>query len=251
MVTAYPVAGKAKSLEICKAFVAGSGGEVVTDGKLRDGPAFFYGVDKSNVHIWKAVRADHARDFYYCDNSYFDASRQAYFRVTKNLLQHTGMGRSDGERFRALGVEVKPWRASGEHIVVCPQSDQFMTMVVGQAHDWYATIVQTLQRLCPQRQLRVRNWSPDKGKLAASLPDDLVGAHALVTWSSAAAVTALIEGVPVITLGQCAAAPLAGSLADVEKLPTPQRDEWAGVLADNQWTLREFADGTAWGALNG
>lgn len=248
-VFAYPVAGKRKSLEICSAFVAGCGGEIVTDGVLRDGAAFFYGVDASNHAIWRAVRADHDRDFFYSDNSYFDSSRQAYFRVSRNMLQHSGRGVSDGKRLAALGITLKPWRVSGEHIVVCHQSDHFMRVVVGHAGDWQREIAAALAAVT-SRAILVRAWSPDKGMLANTLAADLCGAHALVTWSSAAAITAVLSGVPVVTLGQCAAEPMAGVLGEIERLPTSERENWAGVLADNQWTLDEFRSGFAWERLN-
>ena len=122
-VTAYTVAFKKKSMDICLAFVRGCGGQIGTT--LRDGPAVFYGVDASNEAIWREVKAS-GRDFFYVDNSMFDSARQSHFRVTKNRLQHTGIGTSDGKRFRALGIDIAPWRAGGAHIVVCPQSDAFM-----------------------------------------------------------------------------------------------------------------------------
>jgi hypothetical protein len=247
MMTAYPVAGKKKSFDICLAFVRGCGGQIGT--KLRDGPAFFYGVDESNVDIWRAVRAD-GRDWYYCDNSYFDDSRQDTFRVTKNRLQHSGFGRTTGKRFDALDVAIKPWRTAGEHIVVCPQSTPFMRNVIGYSGDWLEHTLAALKN-STQRPIRVRGWSADKGKLAATLQQDLAGAHALVTWSSAAAITAVLSGVPVVTMGQCAAERMAGSLTALEALPMLDRVEWAGVLADNEWSLDEMRDGTAWRALNG
>lgn len=243
MVTAYPVSGKRKSLDLCLAFVRGCGGQIGTD--LRPGPAFFYGVDESNVGVWREVLAS-GRDYYYCDNSYFDSARQECFRVTKNGLQHHGYGRSDGKRFRALGVEIKPWRAVGEHIVVCPQSEPFMRTMARYEGNWESEIAARLAAVT-SRTLRVRSWSANKGKLAATLGQDLEGAHALVTWSSAAAITAVLAGVPVIVEGEdCAARRLSGVIDQIESLPTPERENWAGVLADNQWTPEELTNGTAW-----
>lgn len=247
MVTAYPVHGKQKAYDICKAFVDGCGGSI--DTKLQPGPAFFFGVNETNLHIWKAVLAD-GRDYFYCDNSFFDGARQAQFRVSKNALQHSGLGTSDGKRFKELGIELKPWTSGGDHIVVVEQSEPFMRMVVGSNVNWRVQTVDALQRLT-KRPIRLRPWSPDKGKLAKTLPADLAGAHALVTWSSAAAITAVLDGVPIVTMGQCAAEPMAGSLLEIENLPRPEREEWAGVLADQQWTLAEMRSGLAWRSLNG
>lgn len=249
MVNAYPVANKAKSYEICQAFVQGCEGTIVTDGKLRDGPSFFYGVDESNVGAWKATILDLRRDYYYCDNSYFDQSRQKYFRVTKNRLQHSGSGVSDGKRFESLGINILPWRGQGKHIVICPQSGKFMRQIANVFWDWTDATKQEL-RFWTDRLLRVRDWMPNKERLSRSLGDDLTDAHALVTFSSAAAITAVLNGIPVVSTGQSAAAIMGGTIQDIECLPTPERKDWAGVLADNQWTLDEMRSGQAWASLN-
>jgi len=255
MIYAYPVAGKAKSLEICRMFAHGCGGEVVptAPAQLRDGPAFFYGVDDSNLHLWKQVKEDPTREYYYCDNSYFDEVRQQYFRVTRNRLQHSGEGSSDCLRFERLGIKIKP-RVKGSHLVVCPQSDHFMEKVVGYQGSWTQHTIEDLKVVAADRPVRLRLWSPAKDKLAATLLEDLRHAHALVTWSSAAAVTAVLNGVPVFCSGQCAAAPVAnrdlGALAFPYFFGDRFIHHWAGVLADNQWTLDEMFNGKCWEDLH-
>lgn len=242
MVTAYPVTGKRKSWDLCLAFARGCGGQIATT--LRPGPAAFYGVNHSNEAVWRAVLAD-GRDRYMIDNSYFDAVRQHSFRITRNRMQHTGVGVSDGKRLRAIGVEIQPWRAGGEHILVCPQSDPFMAMM-GAPADWVASVVNRLGALT-DREVRVRAWSRNKTKIAATLASELAGAHAVVVWSSAAAVAALLAGVPVVVESEdCAARPMAGTLDQIENLPRIDRDNWAGVLADNEWTSQEMTNGCAW-----
>lgn len=248
MVTAYPVAGKQKCIDICTVFARACGGRVAAT--LQPGDAFFFGVNESNVDIWRAVVADPTRSYYFGDNSYFDSSRQTHFRVTKNALQHPGTGTSNGRRFRALNLSIQPWRRGGSHVVLCPQSDDFMRTVIGSKVDWTVQTLAALESLT-KRPLIVRSWNRDKAKLAKSLGADLDDAHALVTWSSAAAITAVLSGVPVVTLGQCAAEPMSGTLQNIESLPHPERENWAGVLADNQWTLPEVASGMAWRSLNG
>jgi hypothetical protein len=245
-VTAYPVAGKRKSFEICLSFARSCGGQIA--GAYRDGTAFFYGVDASNLDLYQRARA--AGDYFYCDNSVFDSERQQRFRIARNRLQHNGLGQSDCRRFNALGIAIRDWATRGEHIVVCPQSDFFMRDVVGYDGNWL-DYVRARLALVTDRPLRIRPWNRDKGALSATLKDDLAGAHALVTWSSAAAVTAVLEGIPVVVMSdECVARPMSGTLDQIEDLPRPDgRRNWAGVLADNEWTLREIADGTAWGSL--
>lgn len=245
--TCYPVHGKLKATNICTAFAEACGGRVSM--RLQPGDAFFFGVNETNVEIWRAVCADRTRSFYYADNAYFDSARQLYFRITKNRLQHSGVGTTTGERLRAMGIQMRPWRDGGDYILLCPQSDSFMRNAVGGHTDWVPQVIKVLEHLT-LREVRTRPWGADKSKLARSLDAELREAHALVTWSSAAAVTAVLAGVPIVTLGQCAAEPMAGSLTQIESLPRLDREEWAGVLADNQWTLPEIADGTAWRSLN-
>jgi hypothetical protein len=251
-VTAYPQAKKGKSLLICRAFVEGCNGVVEHDAReLRPGTAFFYGIDTSNEHLWQQC-LDEKRDYLYCDNSYFDATRQTYFRITRNGLQHSGEGATDCKRLSALGLTVKPrWRERGEHLVLCPQSEHFMTVVCRLGPDWLRRTQDYLARVTPREQ-RIRGWQPDKMKLAATLEQDLAGAHVLITHSSAAAITAIMNGVPAIVTGQCAATPMAGTLAQVENPPRPSyeaRWQWAGVLADAQWKIEEMRQGVAWQGL--
>lgn len=253
MVTAYPVARKAKAYEICEAFIQGCGGSIATaPAKLANGAAFFYGVDESNLGVWREVTSNPAKEWYYCDNAYFDSTRQSYFRVTRNRLQHSGYGESTGARFQQLNIPVSPWSESntGGHIIICPQSDSFMRYVVGFNGSWQDEVVGAL-RTITDKEVRVRQWQRDKGALAATLHEDLKDAYALVTYSSAAAVTAVLAGVPIVCSAQCAAMPMSGSLFRLTQLPRKPRETWAGVLADNQWTLDEFRSGVAWRMMHG
>lgn len=260
MVIAYPVANKQKSIDICRAFVAGCGGVVTHKAaylEKGDAPAFFYGVDASNVHIWEQVRRE-GRDFYYCDNSYFDATRQTYFRVTKNRIQHSGVGVSTGERFDSLNIDVQLNRHEPDgHVVLCPQSDWFMRAIVDYSAEpgaWLRDAQAHFRSSAPEHPQRIRHWEPDKAKLARSLPDDLVGAWALVTHSSAAAVTALLSGVPVFCSAHSAAYPMSSTIDRADGIMLAHWEEssrraWAGVLADNQWTLEEMRYGQCWADL--
>lgn len=252
MVTAYPVAGKLKSVDLCRAFVQGCGGAIAhAPAQLMEGTAFFYGVDASNQHIFDQVLRE-GREFYYCDNAYFDKSRQAYFRVTRNRLQHDGSGTSNGARFRALGISIAEWRTQGDHVVVCPQSSHFMRNIVKNENGLNALVSKVVGEH-PSCSLRVRDWSPDKGALSATLEDDLRGALGLVTYSSAAAITAVLNGIPVICDESCAAWAMASDIFDLKAAPAnwTERERWASVLADNQWTVDEIRFGQAWADLRG
>lgn len=254
IVNCYPMYSKRKSVDICQAFARGCRGQLVLPREVwLPEPSFFYGIDDSNMHAWTDALVHQQKiDWYYCDNSYFDKTRGTYFRVTKNRLQHTGLGMSDGKRFASLGIEIKPWRTAGRHIVVCPQSDDFMRRIVGYNGDWLADTKQALM-LRTERPLKVRHWNRDKASAAATLHEDLRDAWALVTWSSAAAIEAILAGIPAVVSGQCAAKPVSIPLDGIDDADPRcfDRHEWAAVLSDNQWTLDEMRRGITWSHLHG
>ena len=253
-VTCYPSPGKAKAAMLCEAFAAGSGGSVGDYRRgLQPGAAFFYGVVDETWRLFNEARVE-GRDWFYCDNAYFDRGRQAYFRVTRNAFQQITITRPDYKRLDTIGVKVKPWRESGEHIVVCEQSDSFMRLC-GYKGDWLRETCHELTKYTT-RELRIRKWNRDKSKMAATLKADLAGAWALVTHMSAAANEALLVGVPVFVTGACAALPVASgrSAEDFRSIDSPVypggRSEWAAALVTQQWSTDEIRSGKCWRELN-
>jgi hypothetical protein len=117
---------------------------------------------------------------------------------------------------------------------------------------------ETLQKIkiCTDREVIVRNkqsrsvrQSTDTMEMA--LEKDI---HCLVTFSSIAAVEAVLLGKPAITLGPSAAhAVTSHDIKDIEKPYIPTMDEveeWAAHLAYCQFTEAEMRNGTAWKILN-
>lgn len=249
--TCYATPGKDKAKVICDAFAAGAGGVVSKNvSVVATGPVAFYGVVSDTKSAWIAAK-EQGRDWYYIDNAMFDSTREVYFRATRNRLQHTGIGHSDGKRFAALNIPIKPWRKTGGHILICPQSDQFMHTVVEYPGSWLVDIVESLRKYT-DRPLVIRPWTGNKREWYRTLPDDLVNCWAVVTHSSASAITAILSGIPaIVTAHDCIAKTMAGAVTQIEDPPMPDnRLEWAGVVADNQWTAEEFKKGVAWQMLN-
>lgn len=232
--TVYIQPDKPKSRIVLQAFAKGCGAKIgsTLDAELRDGPAVFYGVRPGWQHLWNQAKAE-GRDWYYVDNSVFDCAREQQFRIARNRIQHTGRGESDGKRLAALGVKVKPMREDGEHVVLAAQSQEFMQVVAGDP-GWLDRMTTGLRAIHGDRVI-VRTKHT-----ARPLATDLKNAGLLVTWSSAAAVTALLEGIRVLCAPECCAT-YAGA----------DRAKWAAVLADNQFDLSEIASGKAWKAING
>lgn len=245
MLSLHPVAGKQKAVDICNAFATGAPSNAVGD--------VFFGVNHANIGMLRSAKAQR-RDWWYIDNSYFDRHRGVYFRVTKNALQCSGVGDSDGARFADLNIPIKPWRAElGPDILVCSQSESFMHTAAGYRGNWTEDVLTALRAFgADMGRVRVRPWSPDKVKVGLALLADLSNIKLLVTHSSASAITSMLEGIPAISQ-EGAATLLTGHLTALSLvcLPRPAgRKAFASVLADNQFTLQEMKDGIAWAKLN-
>ena len=120
--TFYATPGHAASEVVGKAFTEGCGGEYAETRFIRSGGAAFYGVSKYTAGIHNAARA--RGDYYYLDNGYLRPGHfDGYFRATHNAAQHDGTGKHGPERWRALGLTIKPWRRSGRHVLVVGHPD--------------------------------------------------------------------------------------------------------------------------------
>ena len=149
------------------------------------------------------------------------------------------------ERFRALGLALRPWRVTGEHVLVCGSRGLGLDR---QPDGWVERTVEILRRHT-DRPIQVRphpgNWKRLPEHPDVSLARDLSGAWACVIWASTAGVKALLAGIPVI---RCAphwiAAGAAGNrLEAIESPPMPDRLPVFERLAWAQWTLDELASG--------
>ncbi len=253
-VIGYPQPGKEKSRRLVGALVQGAGGELAdARGGLRGErhAAAFYGT-QGIEELFREARALPGRGlghWLYIDNSFFDVSREAFFRVGVDMLQGP-LGAPDYARLDALGVAIQPWRKGGRHILLCPQSDYFMREVLGRSEPWAARVMRELAKYT-DRTIVVRAWSQDKVALSRTLGEDLEDCWALVTDSSAAAIGALLAGVPVFITGESPA--LLMGLAQLSEIERPRRPDgrelWAARLAASQWTLEEMREGKTWREL--
>ena len=231
----YVAEGELTSPLFAQAFAAGSRGKIVTE--YKPGPWAGFG---SPLHWDCLTRArKEAYDFSDGDPAYF--GRGKFYRVTKNRLQHTGEGTPNFERLRPFHETAQPWRKDGAHVVVCPQSqghhDRF------QDSEWLHRVLKILAAYT-DRKIIIRTKKTERPLL-----QDLKDAWCLITHSSNSAVEAVLNGVPAIATGDCAASIM--SLSDPANVENPyypdaDRLKWAAVLAANQWTLPEIAAGKCW-----
>lgn len=191
---------------------------------------------------------DQRRTFYYGDHGYF--SRKRFFRVTRNDFQYHGTDPGCMDRWLVHRRTIREWRMYGDHILVCPNSPlHFQLRGEESADAWTRRVVAELQEHT-DRPIRIR-WKPwslndrDQHPIEHHLAD----CWACVTYSSASALDALIQGVPSFTLSEESAAHDL-SLHDLSRIEDPMypqhRERLMIQLASQQWTLSEIRNGTTW-----
>jgi hypothetical protein len=226
------------SNRFAKAFAIGAKCEVVLDNKLRDGQFAAFGSPLGWELLQSAIQA--GKTWYYGDHGFF--GRGQYYRIAKNQYQITGEGDSDSTRFLKFNIPIKDWKKTGSHILVCPQTKLFYELHGLNYDDWLNSTINSIKN-STDRPIKVRL----KNDLNP-IEHDLNDCWAVVVYTSASAINAILSGVPAFTTGKCASNLMALSdLSLIEKPFYPEnRLQWASVLADNQWTLAEIESGEAW-----
>jgi len=227
------------------AFTQGCGGELKKSRFIGPEPSAFYGVSKYTNVIYKAAR-DREQDYYYIDNGYFRPGHyNGYYRVTKNSPQHNGKGTADSSRWDALDIKMTPWKLHGDYVlIVCQSRTYFELRGMRGQHFLYDTIAEISKYTDKPIIVRPKPTIRTKSR---PLEHDLKNAWCVVTYSSNVAVEAVIAGVPVFPLADCAASIMGlPSLSKIDNPIYPDRLQWAWNLAANQWTIKEIKSGKCW-----
>ena len=166
------------------------------------------------------------------------------------------------DRFEALELEISPWRARGNQIVIAGSSAKYHAFYgLPDPNAYYLDLVAGLQARSNRPVIyRPKPSFKDARPIAGTefssgdenIVDALWGAHALVTHGSNACFEAALLGVPSIILGDAVAAPLSSrSIDDIEGPLRGKREQWFANLAYHQFTEDEFRDGLAWSHIGG
>lgn len=202
----------------------------------------------SLIEKWSAEK----RDWIYWDRGYAmrwfatclpqpESMERSYYRWHRNSFQLTGLRKVEGDRWKSLKTEVRPWVRGGRHIVIAAPTQTYARF--HRCENWLSDTVTALARTT-SRQLVVRDKEHFKRR---PLQQDIAGAHCLVTHGSNAAVESVILGCPVF-VDKSSAAALVGKtdLKDIERPSYPERQPWLNSLGYSQFDERELVDGTLW-----
>lgn len=187
------------------------------------------------------------------ENGYLGREWRGSAWYAMSLNQHNGYGFWKGahpNRWEELGIELKPWRETGEEIVVLAQRG-IGSPLVRQPPGWVESVAIPYLKANTKRKIRVR-VHPGKFKKGLPLEEDIKNAWAVVTWASGAGLKALVEGVPVFYgaekwIGGPAGTFLLG--ADLEDPYLGDRRPMFYRLAWAMWELSEISSGKAFRSL--
>lgn len=180
-------------------------------------------------------------------------NRDAYF----------GTSGMDGIRSRDLGLELKPWKEKGEHVLICGQHDKSLQWKdMPRMSDWVMATIETIQKYSdrpivfrphPRCKLdhierQYRNvYRQDPLQITGTYDDynlSFSNAHAVVSWSSNPGPQAVIAGVPVFVGPSSLAYPVGNTdLSKIEHPDTPDRTQWLNDYAWSEYTIDEISAG--------
>jgi len=159
---------------------------------------------------------------------------------------------------QTLGLQLEPWRAQGDHVLVCLQRDGGWSMKGTDMTAWTVSTVRRLRELT-SRPIVIRAHPKHRVDLSAlsdltgvrqslhgtALVQDLKDAWAAVFYNSSASVAAVLAGVPVFaTDDDCVARSMANpDLAQIENPCMPAREQWIYDLSAAHWTDAESRNG--------
>ena len=240
---------------VLQSFVQGAGGQLSTWDleKNTATPVVLRGITRHKEMA--ACRAAN-RDFYYIDTGYFgNGKNKLYHRITRNDVQNfSPIIQRSHDRLRRSGVAPSKFRKDGSKVLLAPPSQKLLNIYNINLESWLehtiAEIKKHTDREIVIRQKQTRSVRVDN-TMEMALSDDI---YCLVTYSSIAAVEAVLFGKPAITLGPNAAAAMCShKIQDIENIKIPTPDEviiWAQHLSYCQFTEAEMKNGTAWRILN-
>jgi hypothetical protein len=187
-------------------------------------------------------------------------------------VDETSFKRTDKVK-KELGLNIKDWRKSGDHILLCLNrgSGGFSSFGTG-CYEWAREVLQRL-RLYTDRKIVIRSHKhfvmteklkEDQKNLdwilnninnvehtsieKTNLLQDLKNAWACVVYTSTAGAVSLMEGVPVFVTHPACFYRMYGSgdLGQIENPKIPNRDMFMTYYTNSHWNLQEVEQGHLW-----
>lgn len=164
-----------------------------------------------------------------------------------------------------LNLTLKPWRQSGNHILICTQRNGGWSMRGLDVMKWLDQTILSIRQHSPKRMIVVRTHPGDKKarqylkirhknvivSQKANIKEDLAGAWATVVYNSSPSVASIIEGVPAFLTDpvpqHSQSFDVANlNLSNIENPQLPERQSWIEKISMCHWNFNELKSGEAW-----
>jgi len=174
----------------------------------------------------------------------------------------------DNERWKKLNIELKPWRSTGDSIIICGQHHKSHQWRNNPSMNvWFEQQVNELRKhtdrpiiIRPHPRntigLDVSKWKNVTKVLPqrdyntvddTDFKETLKHAWAVVNYSSNPAMMAVFNGVPVFVSEQSLCYDVGNiNLSNINNPNKPDRKNWANKLAYTEWTTEEIKQGLPW-----
>jgi len=175
---------------------------------------------------------------------------------------------ADGERWNKFNIELKPWRQTGDDIIVCGQHTESHQWRNNQPMSkWFAQQIKEIRnhtdrpiviRPHPRNHVAIDTTKYKDVKIVGpkrdrntyddtDLADRLKSAWAVVSHSSNPAMTAVFSGIPVYVSEASLSYDVGNkTFENINNPVMPDRQQWANRLAYTEWWTDEIEQGLPW-----
>ena len=175
---------------------------------------------------------------------------------------------ADGERWNKFNIELKPWRQTGDDIIVCGQHTESHQWRNNQPMSkWFAQQIKEIRnhtdrpiviRPHPRNHVEIDTTKYKDVKIVGpkrdrntyddtDLADRLKSAWAVVSHSSNPAMTAVFSGIPVYVSEASLSYDVGNqTFENINNPVMPDRQQWANRLAYTEWWTDEIEQGLPW-----
>jgi len=170
---------------------------------------------------------------------------------------------NNNDRARRLGLELKPWRKTGNGILICGQHDKSLQWQnMPKMSQWVMDTIEAVQQYTdrpiyfrPHPRCKLDHIEHQYRGVYRQEPRYIHGTYddfdmkfdnmwATISWSSNPGIHSIIEGIPAFTGSSSLAWPVANQVfANIEDPLIPDRQQWLNDYAHTEWTVEEISQG--------
>lgn len=177
----------------------------------------------------------------------------------------------DNKRWPLFNIEMKPWKQTGNVIIICGQHDTSQQWKKNpRMSNWIEQQIKEIRKYS-QKPILIRphprnNFDFDEKKYTnvrikkpqrdwttyddTDFKKTLKSTWSVVNHSSNPAIESVINGIPVFVSESSLCYDVGNAnLSDIEKPAMPSRLTWANKLSYTEWTTQEIRDGLPWARI--